>query len=123
MATQLREMVCITCPLGCRMELEVVDGELRGVQHNSCKRGIEYAKQEFYDPRRMVTATATVENGVVQRVPVRTSEPLPVAHIQALLAEIYRLTLSAPLDIGAAVIKNFADTGVDVVTTRSIAAR
>ena len=123
MATQLREMVCITCPLGCRMELEVVDGELRGVQHNSCKRGIEYAKQEFYDPRRMVTATATVENGVVQRVPVRTSEPLPVAHINALLAEIYRLTLSAPLDIGAAVIKNFADTGVDVVTTRSIAAR
>lgn len=105
------------------MELEIENGELRGVQHNSCKRGVEYAKQEFYDPRRMVTATATVENGVVPRIPVRTSQPLPVAHINALLAEIYRLTLSAPLEIGTAVIKNFADTGVDVVTTRTVAAR
>ncbi|GAK50914.1 hypothetical protein U14_02156 [Candidatus Moduliflexus flocculans] len=105
------------------MELEIENGELRAVQHNSCKRGVEYAKQEFYDPRRMVTATATIENGVVPRIPVRTSQPLPVAHIQALLAEIYRLTLTAPLEIGAAVIKNFADTGVDVITTRTVAAR
>ena len=120
MAKQIQEMVCITCPIGCRMELEVVDGELKAVQHNSCKRGIDYARQEFYDPRRMVTATAAVSGGMVKRVPVRPSEPLPIQQIDALLQAIYDLRLKAPLDIETPVIENFAETGVDVITTRNL---
>ena len=102
------------------MELEIEDGELKAVQHNSCKRGIDYAKQEFYDPRRMVTTTAAVSGGVIKRVPVRTSEPLPVTYIAALLEAIYTLRLQAPLSIGEPVITNFSETGVDVVTTRNL---
>ncbi len=113
-------MVCITCPLGCRMELEIEDGEIKAVQHNSCKRGVEYAQQEFYDPRRMVTATASISGGVVNRVPVRTSKPVPIKQINAVLQAIYALNLSAPIEIESAVIKNFADTGIDVITTRNI---
>lgn len=113
-------MVCITCPLGCRMELEIEDGELKAVQHNSCKRGIEYAKQEFYDPRRMVTATVAVTGGPVERMPVRTSAPLPINHIPEMLQAVYALHLSAPLDIGTPVITNVADTGIDVIATRNM---
>jgi len=102
------------------MELEIEDGELKTVQHNSCKRGIDYAKQEFYDPRRMVTTTAAVSGGVIKRVPVRTSKPLPVTYIAALLEAIHTLRLQAPLSIGESVITNFSDTGVDVVTTRNL---
>ena len=120
MAKHIQEMVCITCPIGCRMELELENGELVAVQHNSCKRGIEYAKQEFYDPRRMVTTTASVSGGMVKRVPVRTSAPLPIARIESVLEAIYDLRLQAPLEIGQAVIENFAGTGVDVVTTRNL---
>ena len=120
MTKQIQEMVCITCPLGCRMELEVENSELIAVQHNSCKRGIEYAKQEFYDPRRMVTATASVAGGAVKRLPVRTSEPISIQRIESLLEEIYRLQLQPPLQIGQVVIENFAGTGVDVVTTRNL---
>jgi CxxC motif-containing protein len=120
MAKQIQEMVCITCPLGCRMELEIEDREIKAVQHNSCKRGIEYAQQEFYDPRRMVTATATVTKGTVNRVPVRTTEPIPLKHINGVLQAIYALNLSAPIEIETVVIKNFADTGIDVITTRNI---
>jgi CxxC motif-containing protein len=103
------------------MELEIEDGKLQAVRHNSCKRGITYAQQEFYDPRRMVTATAAISNGVVKRIPVRTSSPLPVQHIPGILEAIYALQLSAPIEIGTQVIKNFADTGVDVMTTRNVA--
>jgi CxxC motif-containing protein len=120
MAKQIQEMVCITCPIGCRMELEIVDGELKAVQHNSCQRGVDYARQEFYDPRRMVTTTAAVSGGVVKRVPVRTSEPLPIQQVDALLQAIYDLRLEAPLDIETPVIENFAETGVDVITTRNL---
>ncbi len=102
------------------MELEIEDGKIKAVQHNSCKRGIEYAEQEFYDPRRMVTATVAISKGVVNRVPVRTSEPIPLKYINDVLQAIYELNLFAPLDIGTVVIKNFADTDIDVVTTRSV---
>ena len=102
------------------MELEIEDGKIKTVQHNSCKRGIEYAQQEFYDPRRMVTATATITGSAVNRVPVRTTEPIPIKHLNGVLQAIYKLNLSAPLKIETAVIKNFADTGIDVVTTRNI---
>lgn len=102
------------------MALEIEDGELKAVQYNSCKRGIDYAKQEFYDPRRMVTTTAAVSGGVIKRVPVRTSEPLPIAHIPALLEAIHNLRLQAPLSTGEPVMTNFSGTGVDVVTTRNL---
>ena len=102
------------------MELEIENGEIKAVQHNSCKRGIEYAQQEFYDPRRMVTATAAVSDGIVNRIPVRTREPIPVMHINELLQAIYALRLPAPLDIETPVIENFADTGIDVITTRNV---
>ena len=120
MTKQIQEMVCITCPIGCRMELEIENGELIAVQHNSCKRGIDYARQEFYDPRRMVTATASVSGGMVKRVPVRTSDPIPIQQIDSMLGAIYGLQLKAPLKIGQRVIENFADTGVDVITTRNL---
>jgi CxxC motif-containing protein len=102
------------------MELEIENGEIKAVQHNSCKRGIEYAQQEFYDPRRMVTATAVVSDGIVNRIPVRTREPIPVKYINELLQAIYALRLPAPLDIETPVIENFADTGIDVITTRNV---
>jgi CxxC motif-containing protein len=120
MTKQIQEMVCITCPLSCRIELEIENGELVAVQHNSCKRGIDYARQEFYDPRRMVTTTAFVSGGSLKRVPVCTSEPIPMKQIDALLKEIYRLQLEAPLELGQTVIKNFADTGIDVIATRNL---
>ena len=113
-------MVCITCPMGCRMELEIEDGEIKAVQHNSCKRGVEYARQEYYDPRRMITATAAVTGGVLKRVPVRTSVPIPIRHVDDLLHAIYDLTVVAPLPIGTAVIANFAGTEVDIITTRKV---
>lgn len=101
------------------MELEIVGGELKTVQHNSCKRGVDYAEQEFYDPRRIVTATAAVTGSVVKRVPVRTNKPLPMKHIHEVLRAIYALKLAAPLAIGVPVIKNVAGSGVDVITTRN----
>jgi CxxC motif-containing protein len=102
------------------MELAIEDGEITAVQHNSCKRGVEYARQEYYDPRRMITATATLTGGILKRVPVRTSAPIPIQHINDLLHAIYELTIVAPLPVGTAVIKNFAGTGIDVMTTRKV---
>lgn len=119
-AMQIQEMVCITCPLGCRMELAIEDGEIKAVQHNSCKRGIVYAQQEFHDPRRMVTATAAIAGGLVSRIPVRASAPLPIEQIPGVLQAVYALKLSAPLETGTPVITNIAGTGIDLIVTRNV---
>ena len=120
MAKQIKEIVCITCPLGCRMEVAIEDGKLLSVAHNTCKRGIQYAESEVSDPRRMVTATASLTGGVLTRVPVRTSAPLPIQYIPELLRAIYDLTIAAPIPIHTPVIRNFAATEIDIITTRTM---
>jgi CxxC motif-containing protein len=102
------------------MELEIEDGDMKAVQHNSCKRGVEYAKQEYYDPKRMVTTTVAVTGGILKRVPVRTSEPIGIQRVNDLLQAVYTLTVEAPLPIGTSVIENFQETGIDVITTRNV---
>ena len=42
----------------------------------TCKRGLEYAQQEFYEPKRILTTTIRVENGFLPLVPVRTDKPI-----------------------------------------------
>lgn len=53
-------ITCINCPVGCRMQVTVENGEVTGVSGNSCNRGVTYAKQECVAPMRMVTAVVTV---------------------------------------------------------------
>ena len=51
------KLICITCPLGCRLEAERgADGELL-VSGNHCPRGARYAREELLAPKRVVTAT------------------------------------------------------------------
>ena len=57
-----QQITCINCPVGCRLQVVVENGEVKSVTGNSCNRGITYAKQECVAPRRMVTAVVPVED-------------------------------------------------------------
>ncbi len=70
--------------------------------------------------RAVWSALAPIEHGVVKRIPVRTSAPIPIKRVNALLNAIYSLQLEAPIQLGTPVITNFAGTGVDVITSRKI---
>ena len=79
-----RELVCITCPMGCRLTVSgTVDaaapGEALVVTGNRCPRGAVYAREELLNPHRTVTATcAGVDaSGRRVRIPVRTDAPYP----------------------------------------------
>ncbi|GAJ16473.1 unnamed protein product, partial [marine sediment metagenome] len=39
----------------------------------TCKRGLEYAEQEYYEPKRILTTTIRVENGFLPLIPVRSN--------------------------------------------------
>lgn len=111
-----KEMICINCPLGCNLEVEI-DGEDIAVRGNNCKRGEEYAKNEITDPKRIVTSTIRVCNGEKPMVSVKTAQEIPKNKIFDVMRVIKETRINAPVEIGDIVIYNILDTGVNVVAT------
>ncbi len=118
--------LCIGCPMGCRLEVEAEAEhpkdvvEVRGF---ACKRGEQYAQQEHTEPRRMVTTTVKIDNGIWARIPVKTADAIPKGQIKDLCLALRQVCLTAPVEMGDTVLADALGTGIDVVTSRSMPAR
>ena len=112
--------LCIGCPLGCRLEVEDDDGRIVEIRGHQCKRGKEFARQEHRDPRRMLTTTVRIENGLWPKLPVKTSEPIPKDKVVPLCKELHKLRLRAPVRMGDVIMTDGLKTGIDVVATRDM---
>lgn len=115
--TQL--LTCISCPVGCRMTVEIEDGQVTSITGNACKRGEVYARQESIKPLRMVTAVAPVAGSAVP-VSLKTESPIPKDKIAACMQEINSLQLRLPILLGDVLKENVAGTGVNLVATRTL---
>jgi CxxC motif-containing protein len=127
-----RKLVCISCPLGCRLTVNWEDETQIAVKGNRCAKGESYAREEILAPKRVVTATVAVVRRLAaggegtplpRRLPVKTSAPLLKEHIPGLLNELYRMEVTPPLGCGDVLLKDIAGTGVDLVVTRSLGGR
>jgi CxxC motif-containing protein len=114
-----REMVCIVCPMGCRLTVTVKDGEV-AVEGNRCQRGEIYGREEILAPKRIVTATCRLRDPAHPRLPVRTDKALPYEHIQSLLDDIYTLSIETPVKAGDVLIENYKGTGINILAARSV---
>ena len=112
-------ITCISCPVGCRMTVTIEDGKFVSVTGNTCKRGEIYAKQECISPERMVTAVIPVA-GAATPLSVKTRTPIPKAKIQACMAALSEVRLSAPVAAGSVVLADVCGTGVDIIATKSV---
>lgn len=120
----VRELTCISCPLGCALKVETDEaGRVLSVSGNTCKRGEEYGRREVTAPVRTVTSTVFVEGGEAPVTSVRTKGDIPKEKIFACMEIIRKAVVRAPAKIGDVVIKNVADTGVDVIVTKDVSAR
>ena len=115
-----KELICIGCPLGCNLTVEMDGGQVVSVNGNTCKRGDDYARKELTDPRRIVTSTVPVAGGNLPVVSVKTASDIPKGKIRECLCALKGVTRTAPVQIGDVIVENVADTGVDVVATKSI---
>ena len=117
-----KRLICISCPLGCRLTVKgAAEGQIQ-VLGNKCARGETYGREEALSPRRIVTATVPIEHPDTPRLPVKTSGLLPKELVPDLLAEAYELRMIPPVRSGQVLITDFRSTGVDLVATRSIPA-
>ena len=117
-----RELVCIACPVGCRLSVRQQDGGEIRVHGNQCEKGEVYGREELLAPKRVVTLTVALAGGSLRRLPAKTLEPLPRERIAALLDEASRLRVSAPVARGQVLLADFHGTGVDLVATRTVKA-
>jgi CxxC motif-containing protein len=113
--------LCTGCPLGCRLEVEVVEDDVVEVRGFACRRGERYGRQEHLDPRRSVTTTVWIEGAVIRRAPVRTAEEVPKDRIDDVVRALRGLQVRAPIRRGDLVLADAGGTGIDVVATRDLA--
>ena len=114
-----KSLVCVSCPLGCSIEVEMENDEVVSVTGNTCKRGDAYARSEMTHPVRSLTSTVKVKGGVHPVVPVKSAKPIPKEKMFECMEQINSVTLDAPVKIGDVVIENVLGTGVDIVATNN----
>ena len=114
-----RSMVCVACPLGCPIEVELNGAEVTSVTGNTCKRGDAYARSEVTNPTRSLTTTVKLNGGVLPVVPVKSAKPIPKAMMLEAMKVINKVTLTAPVKIGDVAVKDILGTGVDIVVTNN----
>ena len=97
----IKEMVCVSCPIGCMLTVELNDkNEVISVKGNTCKRGEQYAVDECTNPVRMLTTTIKVSGGTLPVVPVKTSKPIPKGKMFEVMAEINSVLADDNVKIG-----------------------
>ena len=115
-----RNLVCVSCPLGCPIEVEIENGQVISVSGNTCKRGDVYARKEVTNPTRIVTSTVRVTgSALTHMVSVKTREDIPKDKIFACVEAIKDITVQAPVHIGDVILANVAGTGVDIIATKN----
>lgn len=119
---EIKELVCIGCPLGCNLKVKIGDDQGIEVSGNTCPRGASYAKKELTDPRRIVTSSVRVKGGHLPCVSVKTETDIPKDKIFDCVKALKDVELAAPVAIGQVVAENVAGTGVNVIATKNICA-
>ena len=113
-------LICIGCPLGCPLTVEMEGNEVKSVAGNTCPRGDAYAKKELTNPTRIVTSTVRVAGGRLAMVSVKTESDIPKDKIFECVKALKDIEVKAPVKIGDVIVENVAGTGVNIIATKNV---
>ena len=115
-------VTCVICPKGCSISVGWVEenGEkvIKEVKGNSCKRGLSYASSEVVHPVRVLSSTVRIKNSRLSLLPVRSASPLSKELMFEAMARIKNTEVNGPVKMGDVIIKNVADSGIDMIACR-----
>ena len=112
-----RELICIGCPLGCMLTVDMEGTEVVNVAGNTCPRGKSYAEKEVTNPTRIVTSTVRVTGGDRPSVACKTKSDIPKSKIFDVARALKDVEAKAPVNIGDVLAEDIAGTGVQIVAT------
>jgi CxxC motif-containing protein len=114
--SDLQELICITCPKGCVTKVWKENGVIK-IEGKICKKGKDYIKQEYIEPKRILTSTVVVERSAVKRLPVRTREAIPKEKLFVAMNQLSEIRVKPPVKIGDIIISNLFNTGIDLIAS------
>lgn len=115
-----KEIICTVCPRGCHIQVEGDGENVLSVEGYGCKRGLEYAGNEYAHPVRILTTTVKIAGVENDLLPVRSAKPLPKEKLMECMDVIRRTQVTCPVERHAVVIADICHTGVDIVATKSV---
>ena len=116
----IKSMICIECPKGCSMSVDIEGCKAVNIQGAKCPKGAAYAIAETENPTRVLTSTVLASGLALKLVPVRTDKPIPKKDIFKAVEEIRKMRISKPLKAGDAITDNFLGLGVKLIATRQV---
>ena len=115
-----KEIICVSCPKGCRITAQNRGEEIISITGNDCPRGIKYTEEEFVNPLRILPTTVKVIGGELPLVSVKTEKAIPKRLLLKAMVEIAEIEVKAPVKIGQIIKDDLMGTGVSLVATRNI---
>lgn len=115
-----QNMICISCPMGCHLEITAIEGGGWLIEGNQCKQGKVYARKELTAPTRTLTTTVKVKGSEQNLLPVKTQKAIPKEKLFEAMEVINDVSVQPPIKVGDVVVEDILGTGVNVVATKNI---
>ena len=113
-------IICTVCPNGCEIEVNYTTKEDAVITGYTCKRGIPYAIDECFEPKRTFTSSVKITGTDRRMLPVRTTGPIPKELLMKAADAVAAITLEVPVKCGDVIVENFLDTDVKLVAAMSL---
>jgi len=114
-----KTLICVTCPRGCTLTVDVDGTTINSVSGNFCPRGKKYAEDEIIAPKRSLATSVKVNGGVHPVVPVKSNKPVPKDMLFDCMKVINSVSVDAPVKLGQVLIADILGTGADIVATNN----
>lgn len=115
-----KEIICTVCPMGCHITVEGEGENISSVTGFTCKRGEQYARNEFCHPARILTTTIKTDSDRNPLVPVRSESPVPKEKIMDCMKAINQAEAKAPVHVYDVLVENICNTGINIVATGTL---
>lgn len=115
-----KELICIECPKGCALSVDIENCRVVKVSGSECPKGEEYAVSEIEDPKRILTSTVLTQGLPLKMLPVRTDRPVPKSRIFEAMKEIRKIKINKAVNAGDIVLENLLEIGINLIATRDV---
>lgn len=118
---RFEEIICIMCPLACKIQVEVdISGGIQKITNLKCKKGKEYAIEETKNPVRLFTTTVWTENSSKVLLPVRTNKPIPKKLLIEGMHVSKNIRARPPIKIGEIIVPKILGTEADLIASTDL---
>jgi CxxC motif-containing protein len=105
------------CPKGCEIELygSASNPTFEGY---SCERGLEFAKQDIVNPKRVLCTTVLTKDS--RLLPVRTDREIPLESFEKVMNRVKNIVVKKPVRRGEVIVENIENTNANLIATATL---